>query len=242
MNAAIHINPYYGKTSLDVLVAHYNSVLSIGPIIMYSIPTRTNQDIPLSVVQNLVQNPSIELFHFRVEPVYSQGSAGITANLIGSGSFVCATTGRKDPRRSPAFVISHTNTYCGSHHHTFFIIQAYTTSFTNTSTCINIYSLQTIDTGRVGNSPGKGTMLPLCREIFSRSQMCVLLVFIGHGGRWIRDGNWTTANSFTNSRVVTGISIGVAEPACFIRPFGTWNLMPERLYQWSPYQYFDRWG
>ncbi|KAH1068302.1 hypothetical protein GYH30_006016 [Glycine max] len=59
MNAALHINPYYGKTSLDGLVAHYNSVLSIGPIIIYNIPTRTNQDIPPSVVQNLAQNPNL---------------------------------------------------------------------------------------------------------------------------------------------------------------------------------------
>ncbi|TKY63761.1 4-hydroxy-tetrahydrodipicolinate synthase [Spatholobus suberectus] len=59
MNAALHINPYYGKTSLDGLVAHYNSVLSIGPIIIYNIPTRTNQDIPPSVVQTLAQNPNL---------------------------------------------------------------------------------------------------------------------------------------------------------------------------------------
>ncbi|XP_027906747.1 4-hydroxy-tetrahydrodipicolinate synthase, chloroplastic-like [Vigna unguiculata] len=59
MNAALHINPYYGKTSLDGLVAHYNSVLSIGPIIVYNIPTRTNQDIPPSVVQTLAQSPNL---------------------------------------------------------------------------------------------------------------------------------------------------------------------------------------
>nr|KYP64457.1 hypothetical protein KK1_019056 [Cajanus cajan] len=59
MNAALHINPYYGKTSLDGLVAHYNSVLSIGPIIIYNIPTRTNQDIPPSVVRILAQSPNL---------------------------------------------------------------------------------------------------------------------------------------------------------------------------------------
>lgn len=58
MNAALHINPYYGKTSLDGLVAHYTSVLSIGPIIIYNIPARTNQDIPPSVVQTLAQSPN----------------------------------------------------------------------------------------------------------------------------------------------------------------------------------------
>ncbi|XP_027336571.1 4-hydroxy-tetrahydrodipicolinate synthase, chloroplastic-like [Abrus precatorius] len=59
MNAALHINPYYGKTSLDGLLAHYNSVLSIGPVIIYNIPTRTNQDIPPSVVQTLAQSPNL---------------------------------------------------------------------------------------------------------------------------------------------------------------------------------------
>ncbi|KAL2337439.1 hypothetical protein Fmac_011885 [Flemingia macrophylla] len=59
MNAALHINPYYGTTSLDGLVAHYNSVLSIGPVIIYNIPTRTNQDIPPSVVRILAQSPNL---------------------------------------------------------------------------------------------------------------------------------------------------------------------------------------
>ncbi|RDX87261.1 4-hydroxy-tetrahydrodipicolinate synthase, chloroplastic, partial [Mucuna pruriens] len=59
MNAALHINPYYGKTSLDGLVAHYKSVLSIGPVIVYNIPSRTGQDIPPSVVQALAQSPNL---------------------------------------------------------------------------------------------------------------------------------------------------------------------------------------
>ncbi|KAL2337440.1 hypothetical protein Fmac_011886 [Flemingia macrophylla] len=59
MNAALHINPYYGTTSLNGLVAHYNSVLSIGPVIMYNTPRRTNQDIPPSVVRILSQSPNL---------------------------------------------------------------------------------------------------------------------------------------------------------------------------------------
>lgn len=58
MDAALHINPYYGKTSLDGLLAHYNSVLPIGPIIIYNIPQRTTQDIPPSVIEILAQNPN----------------------------------------------------------------------------------------------------------------------------------------------------------------------------------------
>ncbi|RDX57755.1 4-hydroxy-tetrahydrodipicolinate synthase, chloroplastic, partial [Mucuna pruriens] len=56
MSAALHINPYYGKTSLDGLVAHYKSVLSIGPVIVYNIPLRTAQDIPPSVVEILAKS------------------------------------------------------------------------------------------------------------------------------------------------------------------------------------------
>ncbi|XP_061347690.1 4-hydroxy-tetrahydrodipicolinate synthase, chloroplastic-like [Gastrolobium bilobum] len=58
MHAALHINPYYGKTSLDGLVAHYNSVLSIGPVMIYNIPSRTTQDIPPSVVKILAESPN----------------------------------------------------------------------------------------------------------------------------------------------------------------------------------------
>jgi 4-hydroxy-tetrahydrodipicolinate synthase len=58
MDAALHINPYYGKTSMKGLVAHYNSLLPIGPLIIYNVPARTNQDIPPSVVEILAQNPN----------------------------------------------------------------------------------------------------------------------------------------------------------------------------------------
>ncbi|CAJ2657543.1 unnamed protein product [Trifolium pratense] len=58
MDAALHINPYYGRTSMAGLVAHYNSLLPIGPIIIYNVPSRSNQDIPPSVVEILAQNPN----------------------------------------------------------------------------------------------------------------------------------------------------------------------------------------
>ncbi|XP_004510938.1 4-hydroxy-tetrahydrodipicolinate synthase, chloroplastic-like [Cicer arietinum] len=59
MDAALHINPYYGKTSMEGLIAHYNSLLSIGPIIIYNVPSRSTQDIPPSVVENLAQNSNL---------------------------------------------------------------------------------------------------------------------------------------------------------------------------------------
>ncbi|XP_058744118.1 4-hydroxy-tetrahydrodipicolinate synthase, chloroplastic-like [Vicia villosa] len=59
MDAAMHINPYYGKTSSEGLIAHYNCVLSIGPVIIYNVPARTNHDIPPSVVEKLAEHPNL---------------------------------------------------------------------------------------------------------------------------------------------------------------------------------------
>ncbi|XP_051134245.1 4-hydroxy-tetrahydrodipicolinate synthase, chloroplastic-like [Andrographis paniculata] len=59
MHAALHINPYYGKTSLEGLVSHFESVLPMGPTIIYNVPSRTGQDIPPHVVLALAQNPNL---------------------------------------------------------------------------------------------------------------------------------------------------------------------------------------
>ncbi|XP_011089018.1 4-hydroxy-tetrahydrodipicolinate synthase, chloroplastic isoform X1 [Sesamum indicum] len=59
MHAALHINPYYGKTSLEGLVSHFDSVLSMGPTIIYNVPSRTGQDIPPRVVHTLAQRPNL---------------------------------------------------------------------------------------------------------------------------------------------------------------------------------------
>ncbi|KAJ1413654.1 Schiff base-forming aldolase, active site [Sesbania bispinosa] len=85
MDAALHINPYYGKTSMDGLIAHYNSLLSIGPLIIYNIPTRTAQDIPPSVVEILAQNPNLVgikecVGNDRVKHYASEGIVVWTAN------------------------------------------------------------------------------------------------------------------------------------------------------------------
>lgn len=56
MHAALHINPYYGKTSMEGLIAHFESVVSMGPTIVYNVPSRTSQDIPPQVIQSLAQN------------------------------------------------------------------------------------------------------------------------------------------------------------------------------------------
>ncbi|XP_054781265.1 4-hydroxy-tetrahydrodipicolinate synthase, chloroplastic isoform X2 [Prosopis cineraria] len=53
MHAALHINPYYGKTSVAGMISHFSTVLSMGPTIIYNVPSRTGQDIPPSVIQTL---------------------------------------------------------------------------------------------------------------------------------------------------------------------------------------------
>ncbi|XP_050386770.1 4-hydroxy-tetrahydrodipicolinate synthase, chloroplastic-like isoform X1 [Argentina anserina] len=59
MHAALHINPYYGKTSLEGLVKHFDRVLSMGPTIIYNVPSRTGQDIPHQVINTLAQNANL---------------------------------------------------------------------------------------------------------------------------------------------------------------------------------------
>lgn len=53
MDAALQINPYYGKTSPDGLLNHLQMTLKEGPGIVYNVPGRTGQDIPDSVIDQL---------------------------------------------------------------------------------------------------------------------------------------------------------------------------------------------
>ncbi|XP_031502989.1 4-hydroxy-tetrahydrodipicolinate synthase, chloroplastic-like [Nymphaea colorata] len=59
MHAALHINPYYGKTSMQGLVSHFESVLSMGPTIIYNVPSRTGQDIPPDVINVLAKQDNM---------------------------------------------------------------------------------------------------------------------------------------------------------------------------------------
>ncbi|GJT90899.1 4-hydroxy-tetrahydrodipicolinate synthase, chloroplastic-like protein [Tanacetum coccineum] len=56
MHAALHINPYYGKTSLEGMVAHFQCVLPMGPTIIYNVPSRTGQDIPPRVIHSIADS------------------------------------------------------------------------------------------------------------------------------------------------------------------------------------------
>lgn len=58
MAAALHINPYYGKTSRAGLIYHFQAVLDYGPCIVYNVPGRTGQDIPSDVVRELSTHPN----------------------------------------------------------------------------------------------------------------------------------------------------------------------------------------
>lgn len=56
MDAALQINPYYGKTSKAGLQAHFNRCLEEGPAMIYNVPGRTGQDIPNEVVDELAKH------------------------------------------------------------------------------------------------------------------------------------------------------------------------------------------
>lgn len=56
MDAALHINPYYGKTSETGMLAHFNAVLDYGPTIVYNVPARTSQDIPPHLMFKLAEH------------------------------------------------------------------------------------------------------------------------------------------------------------------------------------------
>ncbi|VFQ65587.1 unnamed protein product [Cuscuta campestris] len=85
MHAALHINPYYGKTSLEGMVSHFNGVLPMGPTIIYNVPSRTGQDIPPSVIHKVAKSPNLAgvkecVGNDRVEQYTSSGIAVWSGN------------------------------------------------------------------------------------------------------------------------------------------------------------------
>jgi len=53
MDAALQINPYYGRTSLKGVHEHFKRVLDIGPAFIYNVPGRTGQDLTPEVIEPL---------------------------------------------------------------------------------------------------------------------------------------------------------------------------------------------
>ncbi|WP_420794545.1 4-hydroxy-tetrahydrodipicolinate synthase [Thalassomonas actiniarum] len=53
MDAALQINPYYGRTSTGGVLAHFSRVLDIGPAFIYNVPGRTGQDLTPEIIEPL---------------------------------------------------------------------------------------------------------------------------------------------------------------------------------------------
>lgn len=53
MDAALQINPYYGRTSLKGVSEHLKRGLDIGPAFIYNVPGRTGQDLIPEVIEPL---------------------------------------------------------------------------------------------------------------------------------------------------------------------------------------------
>ena len=57
MDAALQINPYYGRTSLTGVTEHLTRLLNIGPAFIYNVPGRTGQDLTPDILVPLSQHP-----------------------------------------------------------------------------------------------------------------------------------------------------------------------------------------
>ena len=53
MDAALQINPYYGRTSSKGVSEHFKKVLDIGPAFIYNVPGRTGQDLTPDIIEPL---------------------------------------------------------------------------------------------------------------------------------------------------------------------------------------------
>ena len=58
MDCSLLINPYYGKTNEEGMIKHIEAGLKFGPAIIYNVPGRTGQDIPLGVMKRLATHPN----------------------------------------------------------------------------------------------------------------------------------------------------------------------------------------
>ncbi|MBA6296748.1 4-hydroxy-tetrahydrodipicolinate synthase [Colwellia sp. MB02u-9] len=53
MDATLQINPYYGRSSSEGVIAHFEKLLDIGPTFIYNVPSRTGQDLTPALIKPL---------------------------------------------------------------------------------------------------------------------------------------------------------------------------------------------
>jgi 4-hydroxy-tetrahydrodipicolinate synthase len=51
MDAALQINPYYGRTSDAGVIEHFKRLLELGPAFIYNVPGRTGQDLTPDIIE-----------------------------------------------------------------------------------------------------------------------------------------------------------------------------------------------
>lgn len=56
MDATLQINPYYGRTSIAGVIAHFNHTLDIGPAFIYNVASRTGQDLTPDIIEKLASH------------------------------------------------------------------------------------------------------------------------------------------------------------------------------------------
>lgn len=56
MDATLQINPYYGRSSLAGVRAHFEKLLDIGPAFIYNVPGRTGQDLTPEIIEPLAKH------------------------------------------------------------------------------------------------------------------------------------------------------------------------------------------
>ena len=56
MDAALQINPYYGRTSTAGVIDHFNRALDVGPAFIYNVPGRTGQDLTPDIIEAIASH------------------------------------------------------------------------------------------------------------------------------------------------------------------------------------------
>ena len=60
IDGTLQVTPYYNKPNSSGLIQHFSTVADLGvPVVLYNVPGRSAREIPLEVVAELAQHPSI---------------------------------------------------------------------------------------------------------------------------------------------------------------------------------------